>query len=101
MSESRNMDGAMRIREVNTARERIGEDAFLESDTSILESFAYGLCEELVLNDAEYDAKLSAAIRKEAELTARREELERIARQEREEAYRIAREAREEAERIE
>lgn len=83
MSESIDMDGAMRIREVNSAREKIGENLFLQSDSAIVESFQYGLCEELVLNDPAYDAKLSAVQRE-------REEAARIAREEREEALRVA-----------
>jgi len=107
MGESRNMDAAMRIREINSARESIGEDAYLGTDSGIVEAFEYDLCPELVLNDPEYSAKLFE--RQEAERIARedREEAERIAREEREEAERIAREAeriareeREEAERL-
>ncbi len=100
MGESRNMDAAMRIREINSARESIGEDAYLGTDSGIVEAFEYDLCQELVLNDPEYSAKLFE--RQEAERIAReeREEAERIAREEQEEALRIAREEQLEAERI-
>jgi predicted RNA-binding protein len=61
MGESRNMDGVMRIKEINAAREKIGEEAFLSKDDVIKESFIYGLCKELVLNDELYSEKLAAA----------------------------------------
>ena len=104
MGESRNMDGAVRIKEINAAREKLGEDAFLGSDDAITQSFEYGLCRELVLNDPDYIDKLTATL--EIEL-AREEEREkrakaaRIEREKREEAKRIEREKREEAKRIE
>ena len=60
MAESRNMDGAMRIREINFGREKIGEDYYLGNDNGILEAFELGLCKELVLNDPEYITKLDA-----------------------------------------
>jgi hypothetical protein len=66
MAESKNMDGAIRIREINNARAEMGEDAFLQSDNAIKESFKYGLCEDLVLNDLHYSVKLRAAIEVEA-----------------------------------
>ena len=40
MGESRNMDAAMRIREINNAREKIGGEPYLEGDDEIKESFA-------------------------------------------------------------
>jgi hypothetical protein len=58
MGESRNMDSAMRIKELNAAREKIGEDRFLQTDAVIKESMKYSLCKDLVLNDS-YDEKLS------------------------------------------
>ena len=51
MGESRNMDGALRIKEINAAREKLGEAIFLGSDEAIKESFEYGLCTDLVLNE--------------------------------------------------
>ena len=62
MGESRNMDAAFRIKEINGAREQIGEDRFLGTDDEILESFELGLCNELVLNDKEYEVKLNNAL---------------------------------------
>ena len=57
MGESRNMDGVVRIKEINAAREQIGEDRFLGSDDDIKNSVKYGLCNELVLNDPQYSEK--------------------------------------------
>lgn len=97
MGESRNMDGAVRIKEINAAREKLGEDAFLGSDDAIKQSFEYGLCRELVLNDDDYIDKLTAALEIElARLKAEGEEIEK-----REEVARIEREKREEAKKIE
>lgn len=59
MGNTRNMDSAVRIREINAAREKIGEEGFLSSDKKIKKAFEAGLCQELVLNDPEYDEKLS------------------------------------------
>ena len=61
MGESRNMDAAFRIKEINTAREQMGEDRFLGTDDEILNSFELGLCKELVLNDKKYKTKLENA----------------------------------------
>ena len=96
MGESRNMDGAVRIKEINAAREKLGEDAFLGSDDAIKQSFEYGLCRELVLNDPDYIDKLTATLEIElARLKAEEEEREKRAK-----AARIEREKREEAKRI-
>ena len=68
MGETRNMDSALRVREINEAREKIGEAPFLGGDSQIKESFEWGLCEELVLNDPTYNTKVSEqrALRREA-----------------------------------
>ena len=58
MSETRNMDAAIRVREMNAAREKIGGEPFLRGDDAIKEAFEYGLCEELVLDVAIYDETL-------------------------------------------
>ena len=107
MSETRNMDGAVRVRELNDAREKIGGEPFLGGDSAIKLSFDYGLCRELVLNDPDYFDKLSKAIalemiRLEAEQLDQEklEEAAKIAREKREEAAKIAREKREEAAKI-
>ena len=59
MSETRNMDGAVRVEKMNEAREKIGEQPFLRGDDAIKEAFEYGLCQELVLNDKDYSSKLA------------------------------------------
>tara|TARA_Y100001970_G_C14103347_1_gene786714 strand:+ start:32 stop:1168 length:1137 start_codon:yes stop_codon:yes gene_type:complete len=58
MGESRNMDAAFRIKEINSAREQIGEERFLGLDADIKTSFEFNLCKELVLNDKTYKEKL-------------------------------------------
>lgn len=62
ISESPTYDAAMRIKEVNLGREKIGKDLFLGKDKEIAESFVYGLCIELVVNDPEYSNKLNEKI---------------------------------------
>lgn len=64
MAESRNMDAAFRIKELNSARELLGEDRYLEGDNVIKESFQFDLCKELVLNDPKFDSIFE--IKKEA-----------------------------------
>ena len=49
MSETRNMDGAVRVREMNEARDKIGGEPFLSGDYTIKEAIERGLCQELVL----------------------------------------------------
>ena len=91
MSASRNMDAAFRIKEVNFAREKIGEDLYLGTDEGIKESIQNGLCKELVLNDPDYKIKLqneiNAAMRLqqylyEEQLRKDKEEKERIEKEE-------------------
>ena len=65
MGETRNMDAAVRVREMNNAREQIGGEPFLGGDDAIKEAFEYGLCEELVLGT--YDEALNS-MREEARL---------------------------------
>ena len=55
MSETRNMDAAIRVREMNAAREKIGGEPFLRGDDAIKEALEYGLCDELVLSGVIYD----------------------------------------------
>ena len=81
MAESRNMDAAMRIKEINSARERLGENLYLGTDAGIKESFEYGLCRELVLNDPDYNSKLLAIMEAVAERERLRIEEERIVKQ--------------------
>ena len=89
MGETRNMDAAVRVREMNDAREKIGGEPFLRGDDAIQEAFEWGLCQKLVLNEI-YDETLQS-------LKDTKRERERIAA----EGARIAREKREETARIE
>ncbi|MDG1721710.1 MAG: hypothetical protein P8I12_02435 [SAR86 cluster bacterium] len=57
MSETKNIDAAIRVREMNNAREKIGKGPFLRGDEAIKEAFEYGLCKELVLSES-YDETL-------------------------------------------
>ena len=82
MVETRNMDAAVRVREMNEAREKIGGEPFLDGDDAITEAFEYGLCQELVLNE-NYDDILQH--KEEA-----KREMERIAVEEYLEEQRIA-----------
>lgn len=59
MGESRNMDAAFRIKEINAAREKLGAGPYLGSDQGIKEAFEYDLCAELVSGDPEYARKLA------------------------------------------
>jgi len=92
MGETRNMDAAVRVREMNDAREKIGGEPFLRGDDAIQEAFEYGLCQELVLNE-NYDETLQS-------LKDAKRERERIAREKRAEENRIAAEKRAEENRI-
>ena len=80
MGESRNMDGALRIKEINAAREKLGMPSFLGSDEEIKESFDYGLCTDLVLrSDNEYRdllISIKQQILKEARVRAEATRLE-------------------------
>ena len=82
MSETRDVDGAIRVREINAAREKIGGKPFLRGDVAIKEAFEYGLCEELVLNVA-YDETLGY-------FRDAKRELERVATEKLKERQRIA-----------
>jgi len=86
MSETRNIDAVVRVREMNSAREKIGGEPFLRGDDAIIESLSYELCEELVLNDnydesyrlrqREIDREIDEAIRElEQESIKQKEEL--------------------------
>ena len=92
MKESRNMDAALRIKEINLARERLGEDYYLGTDAGIIESFKYGLCRELVLNDPDYNSKLIVLVAETEEANRKAAEEARIAREKAAEEARIARE---------
>ena len=100
MGESRNMDAAMRIKEINSARDKIGGEPYLGSDEGIKESFKWGLCEELVKNDPQYDIKLDELKKiqakideenlKKAQARAAQLESEKLAREQKAEAERLA-----------
>ncbi len=92
MGETRNMDAAVRVREMNDAREKIGGEPFLGGDDAIKEAFEWGLCQELVLNE-NYDETLQT-------LKDAKRERERIAAEKRAEEQRIAAEKRAEEQRI-
>ena len=83
MSETRNMDAAIRVEKINEARDKIGGEPFLRGDDAIKEAFEYGLCEELVLNATIYDKSLE-------DLKDTERERERIAAEKRAEEERIA-----------
>ena len=82
MGETRNMDAAIRVREMNDAREKIGGEPFLRGDDAIQEAFEWGLCQELVLNES-YDETLQS-------LKDAKREKERIAAEKLAEEKRIA-----------
>lgn len=99
MSETRNMDRAVRVEKMNEAREKIGEQPFLRGDDAIKEAFEYGLCQALVLNE-NYDERLQPfrdAKREEERIAA--EQL-RIRLEKRAEEDRIAAEKKAEQDRI-
>ena len=92
IGETRNMDGAVRVREMNEARDQIGGEPYLKGDDAIKEALEWGLCQELVLNET-YDERLQS-------LKDAKRELERIAEEKRAEEQRIAEEKRAEEQRI-
>ena len=74
MAESRNMDSAFRIKEINAAREKIGAEPYLGNDEQIKASILIGLCEELVKGDENYEiALMKDQMRQEAEVAAARQ----------------------------
>ena len=110
MGETRNMDAAFRIKELNSARIEIGGSMYLGTDEQIKESFNYGLCLSLVLEDS-YEKKLEQSKELERVAAAKKAQEENIAREKAAEERRIAaakkveqdkieRKMREEAERI-
>jgi hypothetical protein len=100
MGESLNMNASLRIKEMNEAREKIKEKRFLEGDAKIKESFTYGLCKELVINDSDYENKLTEIKELERITKEKVEKLERLAREKRDEEQRLAREKRDEEQRL-
>ena len=98
------MDAALRIKEINSAREQMGEERFLGTDNEIIEALELGLCEALVMHDlsvAEIERGREVRARLERERIAteqrKKEEERRIAveqRKKKEEERRIAAEQR-------
>jgi hypothetical protein len=78
MSETRNMDAAVRVRELNEARDKIGGEPFLRGDAAIKEAFDWGLCQQLVLNET-YDETLKPLKDAEQERKEAIQERERLA----------------------
>ena len=74
MSETRNMDAAIRVEKINEAREKIGGEPFLAGDEKIKEAVGYDLCAELILDDGSYGGLL--AIEQEMEQKREREKEE-------------------------
>ena len=93
MGETLNVDAAVRVREMNDAREKIGAEPFLRGDSAIQEALEFGVCQELVLNVKNYFWHLEGA--KDA-----KQERERIAREKQAEEQRVAAEKRAEKQRI-
>ena len=62
MKESSTNDGVLRLREINAAREKMGKELFLGTDSDVRQSIYYGLCSLLVLDDPIYDIKLKERI---------------------------------------
>lgn len=76
IGESRNMDAVVRIKEINSAREKIGEEPFLGSDDQIKTAYQYGFCSDLVLNKADYFTLLNQALTLREEI--RKEEVKKM-----------------------
>jgi hypothetical protein len=76
IKETRGMDGALRVRRVNEARELIGGEVFLEGDEEIVRSVRWGECELLILDFWAYQTTVNEYERIAAE---KRAEEERIA----------------------
>lgn len=77
IGESRKMDSALRIKEVNAAREQIGGDKFLLPDDVITAAFKHGLCEELILDLPKWEETLTEALRLEKEALDERIRIEK------------------------
>lgn len=100
MAESRNMDSAFRIKEINEAREKIGAGPYLGNDEQIRDSFEMDLCKELVKGDDSYEVGLLKYQRElEAALLAEKKARDaELARQSKLDAERKEKEARRRAE---
>ena len=61
LSEYSESDGVARIKEINSAREKLQEPLFLGSSEDIQDALEYDLCSDLVLNNSEYNIRLAEA----------------------------------------
>ena len=61
LSEYSESDGVARIKEINSAREKLQQPLFLGSSEDIQDALEYGLCSSLVLNNSEYNIRLAEA----------------------------------------
>ena len=61
LSEYSESDGVARIKEINSAREKLQQPLFLGSGEDIQDALEYGLCSDLVLNNSEYNIRLAEA----------------------------------------
>lgn len=79
ISETRKMDAAVRVKEVNSARESIGAPPYVSGDETIIDAIRFGYCRELVLNE-DFASKIELARQSERE-EARRAEIIRLERE--------------------
>lgn len=61
LSEYSESDGVARMKEINSAREKLQQPLFLGSGEDIQDALEYGLCNDLVLNNSEYNIRLAEA----------------------------------------
>ena len=61
LSEYSESDGVARMKEINSAREKLQQPLFLGSGEDIQDALEYGLCSDLVLNNSEYYIRLAEA----------------------------------------
>jgi len=74
------MDASFRIKEVNHAREKLGEEAYLGKDIDILHAIKFNFCKELVLNKGLDEKRLEIIFaeerrKEEFEIKKQKEEL--------------------------
>lgn len=77
-SESKNEDGAFRLKEMSLARKEIGAPPYLGTDDLIKESLRLGLCEELVKEDPIFSEKLEEKRVTYAALVALKRQMEEM-----------------------
>lgn len=96
LAETRNMDGALRVKAVNDAREELSEDPFLDGDEEIKRVIITGDCESLILNNNDYHNNLKAYKEFENAMAKQKLEAERLAEKKAEKARQLAVEKEEE-----